>query len=71
MNLNYGVKTIKQLQKRAELILITDFQETDNLRKEFPGYDAFFVRSKNGEYIEVWGFVGVIPYLSKLVSRLV
>jgi hypothetical protein len=32
-------------------------------------YDSFFERHDN-DYIEVWGMVGIIPYKSKLATRL-
>lgn len=62
--------TLAQLQKRGDLVLLTDFQDVDNLRREYEGYDSFLVKSENGEYIEIWGYVGAMPYLSKLVSKL-
>lgn len=34
------------------------------------GYDAFFVGIENGDYTEVWGICGIIPYSSKLTTRL-
>lgn len=33
------------------------------------GYDAFFVGIEDGDYTEVWGICGIIPYNSKLTSR--
>lgn len=62
--------TIAQLNNRHDLVLLTDSQDTEELRKEYQGYDSFFVTIEDGEYGEVWGFVGIVPYLSKLVSQL-
>lgn len=57
-----------------ELMLLTDSQDVaavrDDLGQDAAGYDAFFVRVEGGEFVEVWGMVGIVPYLSKLVSRL-
>jgi len=63
------MKTIAQLQSE-DLTLLVDSQDIEDLRKEFPDYDSFFVEVGDGEYNQVWGFVGTVPYLSKLVSKL-
>lgn len=34
-------------------------------------YDSFFVAVGDGDYTEVWGMCGIIPYKSKLVSRFI
>ena len=62
--------TIYALNDRRDLILLVDSQDTEDLRKKFPRYDSFFVKTDDGDYSEVWGFVGIVPYLSKLVSKL-
>jgi len=41
------------------------------LGEDAGNYDAFFVDVQDGDYTEVWGMVGIIPYNSKLVSRLI
>jgi hypothetical protein len=33
--------------------------------------DSYFVAVKDGDYAEIWGMAGIVPYLSKLVTRLV
>lgn len=33
-------------------------------------YDSFFVYAKDGDYVEVWGFYGVMPLLHKKAYRL-
>lgn len=33
-------------------------------------YDSFFVRVADGDYAEVWGMCGIVPFTSKLVRRL-
>jgi len=59
------------------LQLVTDSQDVQaicehlGLRGLDLGYDAFFVDVQDGEYVEVWGMCGTVPYNSKLVSRLV
>ena len=56
------------------LRLVSDSQDVQAIReylgKDAGNYDAFFVATKDGDYTEVWGMVGIIPYNSKLVSKL-
>ena len=68
---NFKVKTIAQLQNDPTSTLLIDSQDTAELRERFPEYDGFFVKVEDGDYSEIWGFVGTVPYLSKIVSRLV
>lgn len=35
------------------------------------GYDAFFVKVCEGEYVSVYGMCGLVPHLNKLVSKLI
>lgn len=59
----------------SHLQLVSDSQDVqairEHLSKDAGNYDAFFVAIKDGDYVEVWGMVGIVPYNSKLVSRLV
>ena len=59
----------------SHLQLVSDSQDVQAIReylgKDAGGYDAFFVAIEDGDYVEVWGMVGIIPYNSKLVSRLI
>lgn len=59
----------------AHLQFVSDSQDVqaihEHLGPESLDYDAFFVDIKDGEYSEVWGIVGIVPYLSKLASRFV
>ncbi len=57
------------------LQFISDSQDVEPIREHIgtdsDGYDSFFVRVQDGDYAEVWGMCGIVPRLSKLVSRLV
>lgn len=57
------------------LTLVSDSQDVQAIRehlgKDAGNYDAFFVDVRDGDYTEVWGMVGIVPYNSKLVSRLI
>ena len=59
---------ISDLAHRDDLFLLTLSQDTEELRKRFPGYDGFLV---DGEELEVWGFEGIIPYDGEGVDLLV
>lgn len=67
---------VAALQKR-NLSFVLDLQDVNAVRGHFGrdwegnAYDSYFVACDEGEYSEVWGMCGTVPYLSKLVSRLV
>ena len=63
------IKIIRQLDD-SDLVLLTDSQDTEGLRRDYPDYDSFFVKVEYGELTEIWGFVGIVPYLSKLITKL-
>jgi hypothetical protein len=56
-----------------EYSYVSDSQDTAPIKDAIAGakdYDAFFVLAVDGDYTEVWGMVGIVPFRSKLVSRL-
>lgn len=56
------------------LILVTDYQDAQAVRETIPeakDYDSFFVRVEDGDYAEVYGFEGTVPYLHKEVVELI
>jgi hypothetical protein len=61
----------------VDLQLVSDSQDTASIRFDFGpewegfDYDSYFVRIADGEYKEIWGMSGIVPYNSKLVTRLV
>ncbi len=57
--------TISTLNNRTDLMLVTDPADTSAIRFDFGLEWIGF------EYEEIWGFCGTVPYLSKLVTRLV
>ena len=69
------VSSVAALDSRTDLQFVSDSQDTDAIRshfgKEWDGaeYDSYFVRTLDGDYAEVWGMVGIIPYRSKIVTR--
>ena len=70
-----NVGTIKTIEDRDELILVTDKYEVEWIL-EYLGYPAeddedpinfsgLFVSIKDGDYEEVFAFEGCVPYLCK------
>lgn len=59
----------------AHLQFVSDSQDVqaikEHLGPDADGYNSFFVEVVDGDYKEVWGMVGITPYLSKLVSQFV
>ena len=57
-----------------ELLFLSDSQDVESIKEHVGdsaiGYDAFFVHVADGDYAEVWGIVGIVPYNTKLASRL-
>lgn len=58
----------------TELQFVSDSQDVQAVRESLgeiaAEYDAFFVNVGDGEYTEVWGIVGIVPYNTKLTTRL-
>jgi sensor domain CHASE-containing protein len=67
------VRTVACLDDSLQFI--SDSQDVEpikeNIGESAQDYDAFFVAQKDGDYTEVWGMCGIVPRLSKLVTRLV
>jgi len=72
---NVEVSIVAALGERDELTFVSDSQDAESVREHVGapanGYDSFFVRVAGGDYSEVWGMAGIVPYRSKLVTRLV
>jgi hypothetical protein len=63
--------TIRDLQKREDLTLVTDSQDVQAVKDQLGNsdalddFDGFFVNVGEGEYTEVYGFQGNVPFLGK------
>jgi hypothetical protein len=67
--------TIKDIQKRQDLHFVDLSQEIDWI-KDFIGenaknYDTFFVKIEDGDFTEVYGIDGTIPYLDTFLYRII
>ena len=65
--------TIRELQDRPELQLITDSQDVQQVKRlvggRARGYDGFLASTYTGDVTEAWGFKGNVPFLDKLACR--
>lgn len=58
-------QTVEDLQDREDLIFVSDSQDVEPIKSSFPDaeeYDSFFVKIGEGEYIEIFGMFGIVPY---------
>jgi len=67
--------TIKDLDKRTDLTLVTDSQDVQAVREYFGNndvdeFDGYFVNIEEGDYSEVYGFYGSTPELYKEVYKI-
>ena len=58
-----------------DLVFLSDSQDVYHLTEYFGGrvqhrFNAYFVRAVDGEYVEVWGMFGIIPFLARPVYRI-
>lgn len=58
-----------------EWVFVSDSQDVQPVRDSLPkgigdDYGAFFVKVGDGEYLEVWGIHGTVPYTHKNAYRL-
>lgn len=55
---------------------ISDSQDTIALKEYFGnnenviGFDGFFVKIQNGDYISIYGIEGIVPYLNKKLFKI-
>jgi hypothetical protein len=54
--------------------LVTNSQDVKEIQNYLQfdafSYDSFFVFAKDGEYLEIYGFHGLVPYHDKIVTKL-
>lgn len=69
--------TIKDLDKRQDLQLITDSQDVEAIKERFGNdqdledFGGFFIKIDNGDYDEVYGYEGTIPDLDKDIYKVI
>jgi hypothetical protein len=67
--------TIADLDKRPELVLVTDSQDVEAVKDYFGNraavkdFDGFLVEVDDGEYKDVFGFEGSVPSLGKIAYK--
>ena len=66
---------VRNIPHDDSIIFVSDSQDVDAVKDHIGladeyDYDSFFVVVANGDYTAVWGMVGIVPYLTKPVYRL-
>ena len=67
--------TVADLKNRHDLGFVSDSQDVEVVKDQFghspevEDFDAFFVKVGNGEYSEVYGIEGTVPYFTKSIYR--
>lgn len=66
-------KQIFQLDKNLQFV--SDSQDVQSLKDSLgsiaQGFDAFFIEIKDGDYQEVWGIHGIVPFNQKFATCIV
>lgn len=75
LNAKGNVSSVENLEKKKPYLQLvtqdTDVQAIkDYLGKKAEDYDSFLVKVGDGDYDEVWGMEGNVPYLNKTAYRL-
>lgn len=71
-----GPVTARVSDLSPDLVFIADSSEVLSITNYLGGklvkhrYHSFFVRAVDGEFVEVWGMFGIIPFLDRVVYRI-
>ena len=66
-------ETVADIDKDQDFILVNIDREVESIReylKDKTEYLTYFVKEKNGEYVEVYGITQSVPYLRLPVHKL-
>lgn len=67
------VKQIFELDKNLQFV--SDSQDVQLIKDNFGSivqeFDAFFVSVKDGDYQEIWGIHGIVPFNQKFATCIV
>jgi len=67
--------TVKNLEKNKDLIFLCDSQDVkfvkDYIGIEAEDFDSFFVKIEDGDYTEIFGIFGIVPYLEKEIFQII
>ena len=67
-------ETVADIDKDQDFILVNSDREVESIRenhlKDKTEYLAYFVKEKNGEYVEVYGITQSVAYLRLPVHKL-
>jgi hypothetical protein len=63
---------VDQLPEDKDYIFVSNTQDVEPIKEMYPNtedYDSFFVLVGDGEYLEVWGMQGIVPYSWKKLCK--
>ena len=68
--MNKTIRTIEDLSGNGFDLIQAGYGNDVELNSEFgTDYDGFLVKIKDGEYVKVYGFYGLIPLLTARVHK--
>lgn len=68
---------IQDIQNREDLVLVTNSQDTEEIRQSLAHLknvlksDSFFAKIQDGDYVELYGFEGIIPLQYKTLIKII
>ena len=69
------IKEIQNIESDS-LMFISDSQDVDSLIEylgstpDLSDYDSFFVEIGEGDYIQIWGMLGIVPTFEKTLVKI-
>jgi len=76
--------TVESINNRHDLQFVSDSQDVAAIKEYLQGfkamhellnisledYDSFFVKIEDGDYTEIYGMAGIVPYLYKTLDKI-
>lgn len=64
---------VKDIEQDQAIQFVTDSQDVQAVKNMVPGasnFDSFFVKVQDGDYSEVYGMQGCVPWLERTIERI-
>ena len=65
--------TVNDINNREDLRFINLSQDAEDIKSSYSEaeeYDSFFVKIGDGDYLEIYGLFGIVPYLYKTLYKI-
>jgi hypothetical protein len=67
---------VQDIQHRDDLIFVSDSQDVEAVAEFVPlnqrdNYGSYFVKVNEGDYVEIYGMFGMVPWLERSIYKLV